>query len=37
MKKGNIPDDKQREVIEQLRSFLLVKYMPKMLDIFRKH
>jgi len=25
MKKGNIPDDKQKEVMELLRSFLLVK------------
>jgi dynein heavy chain len=36
MKKGNIPQDKQNDAINQLKSFLLVKYMPKMLETFKK-
>jgi len=36
MKKTNTPEDKQKEIIEMLRSFLMVKYMPKMLEKFRK-
>lgn len=36
MKKGNISEDKQKEVTELLRSFLFTKYLPKMLDVFKR-
>lgn len=36
MKKGSIPDDKQKEIMELLRSYLMAKYVPKMLDQFKK-
>lgn len=37
MKKGNIPDEKQREVIEMLRGYMLTKQMPKMLEMFKRN